>query len=221
MSHIQLNYAFLFVWNFFGEIHWKVLFLVKNWLYQKESQNYSESLFRSTILKITKSRGKFGFCINNCFDQTSKKGQISTKTVFLLKMCHLELNYVFWLFWSIFWLNPWKLLFLVKKVISQKKLRNTKKFVFLNRFEKLKSLGKFQFDVNNYVFQTREMRQIEEKNVCLFNISHIEQNSAFLLLWSIFSEIHWKLLFLVKKWLSQKESQKYSKKNFFKQFWKV
>ena len=141
MSHIELNYAFLFVWNVFGEIHWKVLFLVKNWLYQKESQNYSESLLCSSILKITKSRGKCGFCINNCFDHTSKKGQISTKTVFLLKIYHLELNYVFLLLWGSFWLNPWKLLFLVKKVISQKKLRNKLKNCFSQQVWKAKILS--------------------------------------------------------------------------------
>ena len=29
MSHIQLNYAFLFFWRIFGEIHREILFLVK------------------------------------------------------------------------------------------------------------------------------------------------------------------------------------------------
>ena len=29
VSHIQLNYAFLLFWRIFGEIHWKLLFLVK------------------------------------------------------------------------------------------------------------------------------------------------------------------------------------------------
>ena len=29
MSHIQLNYALLLFWSVFGEIHWKLLFLVK------------------------------------------------------------------------------------------------------------------------------------------------------------------------------------------------
>ena len=121
ISHIHLNYAFLIVWNIFGKIHWKVLFLVKKWLSQKEAQNYTESLFCSTILKRMKSRGKFGFCIIKCFlIKPEKKGQILPKTLFLLQMCYQELNYAFLLIWSTFWLNLWKLLILVKKVISLK-----------------------------------------------------------------------------------------------------
>ena len=54
------------------------------------------------------------------FDQTSKNVQILTKTVFYLKMCHLQLNYALLLFSITFGLKLWKLLFLVKKVISQK-----------------------------------------------------------------------------------------------------
>ena len=82
MSHIQLNNAFLFVCNVFWEIYWKVLFFGKKWLYQKEAQNYSEILFCSTIMKITKSRGKCGFCINNCFVQTSKKNKKNINNCF-------------------------------------------------------------------------------------------------------------------------------------------
>ena len=54
------------------------------------------------------------------FDQTRKKGKILPKTLFLLQMCYQELNYAFLLIWSTFWLNLWKLLILVKKVISLK-----------------------------------------------------------------------------------------------------
>ena len=40
--------------------------------------------------------------LKSVFDQTSKMGQILTKKNFLLKMCHIQLNYSFVLFLSIF-----------------------------------------------------------------------------------------------------------------------
>ena len=46
MSLIQLNYAFLWFWGVFGEIHWKILFLVR----------------RLTILeRSSEKQGKFVF----------------------------------------------------------------------------------------------------------------------------------------------------------------
>ena len=51
-------------------------------------------------------------------------GQILTKTVILLKMCHIQLNYAFLLFWSVFGEIHWRLLFLVKKVTSQEEALN-------------------------------------------------------------------------------------------------
>ena len=49
-------------------------------------------------------------------------------------------------------------------------------------------------------------------------VSHIELNYAFLLFWNIFREIQRELLFLVKKWLSQKRAMKNSEICFFNMF---
>ena len=52
-------------------------------------------------------------------------------------MSHIQLNYAFLLFWSIFGEFLLKLLFLVKKVtISENSPEILRKFVFLNKFEK-------------------------------------------------------------------------------------
>ena len=63
---------------------------------------------------------KICICLKIFFHQTSKRGQILTKTVFHLKVSHIQLNYSFMLFWSILGEIHWKSLFLVKKVTSQK-----------------------------------------------------------------------------------------------------
>ena len=73
-------------------------------------------------------------------------GQILTKTVFLLKVGHIQLNYAFLLFWIILGEIHLKLLFLVKKVtISDRSTEKLRRFVFLVKFEKGKSWGKFGF----------------------------------------------------------------------------
>ena len=72
--------------------------------------------------------------------------EILIKTVFLPKVSHIQLNYDFLLFWSIFVEIHRELLFLVKKVtISEKSTEILRKFVFLNMLEKGKSWRKFKF----------------------------------------------------------------------------
>ena len=105
MSHI-LNYAFVLVWSIFGEIHWKLLFLVKKVTLSVRSSE----ILRKFVFPKSLKRG---------IDQTSKRGQILTKSVFLLKVSHIEINYAFVLFWSIFGEIHWKLPFLVKKWLPQ------------------------------------------------------------------------------------------------------
>ena len=61
-------------------------------------------------------------------------------------MSHLLPNYALLLFWSIFGLIHRKILFLVQKSdYLRKEYRNSHKKIFLNKFEKGKSLGKFGF----------------------------------------------------------------------------
>ena len=51
-------------------------------------------------------------------------------------MSHIQLNYAFLLFWSIFWLIHWKLLFLVQKVIiSESSTEILRNLFFLTSFK--------------------------------------------------------------------------------------
>ncbi len=64
-------------------------------------------------------------------------GEILKKIVFLPKVSHIRLNYVFLLFCSFFVEIHRELLLLVQKVtISEKSTEILSKFVFLNNFEK-------------------------------------------------------------------------------------
>ena len=143
-------------------------------------------------------------------------GQILTKTVFHLKVSDIQLNYAFLLFWSIFFWNSLKTSLFIKKVtFSERSTEIWSKFVFLNKFERGKSWGKFGFIWTTVFDQTIKRGQILTKNIFLLKVRHIQLNYAFPLFWSIFGEIHWKILFLSKKWLSQKGALKYAASLFF------
>ena len=88
-------------------------------------------------MKRGKSWGKFGFFLTNVFDQTSEREQILTKTIFLLKMCHIQLKCAFLLFGSIFAEIHWKYLLLIKKkIISERNSEILRNYFFHNTFEK-------------------------------------------------------------------------------------
>ena len=136
--------------------------------------------------------------------------------MFLLNISHIQLNYAFLLLGSIFSEIHWKLLFLVKKVIiSEWSSEVLKKCFFQKKLKSLKSRWKFRFSGNNYVVHTRKMGHILQNNVFLLNMSHIQLNYAFMLFWSIFEEIHWTIFFIIKKIISQYETQKNSEYLFF------
>ena len=65
-------------------------------------------------------------------------------------MSHIQLNYVFLLFWSIFAEIQRQLLFFVQKVtFSEKRTEKLTKFVFLNMFENRQTLSKIGTCLNN------------------------------------------------------------------------
>ncbi len=65
-------------------------------------------------------------------------GKILSNFFFLLKLCHIQLNYAFLMFWSILGQIHRELIFLVKNMaISERSSEIPRKFVFLNTFEKL------------------------------------------------------------------------------------
>ena len=123
VSHIQLNSAFVLFWRIFGEIHWKLLFLVKKVTISERS---SEILRKFVFLKKFENGQifrKIWICLNNFFDQSSKRGQILTITVIFCKLSQIQVNYTFVLFWSS--LGKFQ-----KIEYLRKKLRNTQKVCF-------------------------------------------------------------------------------------------
>ena len=138
MSHIQLNYPFLLCWGIFGEIHRENLYLFNTLIISERS---TEILRKLVFLNMFEK----GQILTTFFDQTIKRGQILTKTVFLPKVSHIQLNYAFLLFWSIFGEIHRELHFLVQKWLSQKRAQKHWESFFLNKFEKGKSWWKFGF----------------------------------------------------------------------------
>ena len=116
MIHIQLNYAFLLFWSIFGKSHRKLLFLVIKLTISETSTEILRKFVFLNMFEKWKIRRKIWICFNNFLDQTSKRGQILTKTVFLPKVSHIQLNYAFLLFCIIFGKSHRELLFSVKNV---------------------------------------------------------------------------------------------------------
>ena len=129
-------------------------------------------------------------------------------------MSHIQLNYSFLLFWSIFVEIHWKSLFLVQKMtISERIWEILRRFVFLNKFEKGQIQRKIRICCKQpFFFQNSKtgqiwtkavfllkIRQIQTKKLFLLKMSPIELNNAFLLFFGLFGEIHRKCLFLVQK----------------------
>ena len=65
-----------------------------------------------------------------------KNGTNTNKTVFLLNMSHIELNYSILLFWSIFGEIYWKCLFFYQKLLTKKEAQNFQKLWFAQQFKK-------------------------------------------------------------------------------------
>ena len=123
VSHIQLNYAFL-LWNIFGKIHRELLFLVQKWQSQKGALKYSESLFSLTYFKKGQILRKIWICLKYFFDQTSKMGEILTKT------CYSPKTMLFCCFEAFMGISQRTCLFSQKSDILRKEHRNTQKVCF-------------------------------------------------------------------------------------------
>ena len=106
----------------------------------------TQKVFFLNMFEKGKILRNISICLNNFLEQTSKRGQILTKTVFLHKVSHIQLNYFFLLFCCIFREIQRELRFLVKKVtFSETSTEILREFVFLNMFERGKFWGKFEF----------------------------------------------------------------------------
>ena len=121
----------------------KLSFYSKNNYLRKKLRNTQKDYFSQEVWKKRKAIEKFGFGVTNVFVQSSKMGQLLTKTVNIHKMSHIQLNCAFLLFRSVIGLIHSKHLFLVQKVsISERSTKTLRKFVFLNKFEKRQILSK-------------------------------------------------------------------------------
>ena len=127
-------------------------------------------------------------------------GVILIKTVFLPKVSHIQPNYVFLLFWSIFGEIHRELLFLDQKLaISERRTEILTKFVFLNMFENGKILKKIWMYLNISFWSNQwKGTNIKKKNFSPQSEPY-KLKYVFVLFCSIFAEIHRELLFLDQK----------------------
>ena len=148
ISHIPLNYAFLLFWSIFRLIHCKLHFLFKKVTISERSTEILRRCVFFNKFEKGQYKRKIWIYLDHCFEQTSKRGQILTKIVFLPKVSH-RAKLWFSVFWSIFGLIHWKLLFLDKNVtILERSPEILRKFVFLNKFENGKILRKIWICLN-------------------------------------------------------------------------
>ena len=95
-------------------------------------------------------------------------GVILINTGFLPKVCHIQLNYVLLLFWSIFGEIHRGLLFLDQKVtLSERRTEILTKFVFLNMFENRQTLRKIWICLNK-CFWSNQWKGTNIKKICFF-----------------------------------------------------
>ena len=131
VSHKLVNYAFLLFWSILGEIHRELFFLFKKVTISEMSTEDLRKFVFLTMFEKWEILMKIWICLNNSFDQTTKRRKKLIKTVFLPKLSHIQLNYAFLLFWSILKEIHRELLFLVKKVsISETSTEILRKYFF-------------------------------------------------------------------------------------------
>ena len=123
--------------TFLGKFTEKFSFYSKNYYLRKNLRNTQKHYFSQQFWKGEKPEENLDLVKTTVFGQRSKLGQLLTKTVYIQKMSHIQLNYAFLLFISIIGLIHSKHPFLVQKVsISERSTKILRKFVFLNKFEK-------------------------------------------------------------------------------------
>ena len=143
----MLFYCFEAFWGKFTE---NFSFWSQKWLFQKRAQKYSESVFFLTCLKRGKSWGEIGFVWTNIFDQTSKREQILTKTVFSPQSETHTAKLYFSVVLKNFRGNSQRNSLFSPKSDHLRKSREIHRiFVFLNMFEKGKILRKIGICLKN------------------------------------------------------------------------
>ena len=135
LNQLQLNYAFPVFWSIFAEIAWKLHLWVKKVVSQKDAKITQKVIFSQLVWKGKNPEENLDTMETNFFVK-AVTGQILPKTVFILKICHIQLNQDFLVFWSNFAEIDRNFSFGSKSDYLQNKPRITQKVIFLNMFEK-------------------------------------------------------------------------------------
>ena len=200
--------------HFWGNSQRTSLLSPKSDYLRKEHRNTQKICFSSHIWEVQILR-KIWICLNNCFDHTSKLGEILIKTVFLSKVSHIQLNYAFLWFCSILEEIHRELLFLVKTCLSQRGILKYSESLFsLTGLKRRKSRGKFGFVSTNVFEQTSKMGHILTNCFSPQSGTHSAKPCHSVVLKHLFGNSQ-RTSFLVQKCLSQKRAQKYSESMFF------
>ena len=139
MSHMWLNHSFFsLVLKHFGRNSMKTsLFIQKSDISERSSEILRKLTFLYKFEREKTQRKIWIWCKQLFLFKAVKWDNYEQKQFFSTKLSHIQLYYVFLLFWSIFGLIHCKLLFLVQKVtISKRNTEILRKFVFLNKLEK-------------------------------------------------------------------------------------
>ena len=168
-------------WGIFTE---NFYFLSKKW--QKGTDTLRKFVFLNMFEKAQIPK-KIWICLNN-FLSNQWNGSYINKKCFSPQISHIQLNYVFLLFWSILGEIQREILFLVKKNISERRIDILTKFIFLNMFENGHILTKIWMCLNKSFDEPSKRWQILTKNAFLPKVSHIQLNYVFRLFWSIYGK---------------------------------
>ena len=139
---------------FLGKLTGNISFYSKKWLRKK--------LFFPTSLKRGNSRRKFEF-FKKCLRSNQLKANIN-KTVFLLKVSHIQHNYAFVLFWSTLGKFTGNISFYSKKWL-RKKLRNTLKCCFSQQVWKVANPVENLYFLNN-CFWSNQKKGTNINKIC-------------------------------------------------------
>ena len=99
--------------------------------------------------------------------------------------------------------------------ISEKSTEIFRKFVFLNKFEKWEIKRKISICLTNVCDQISKMREILTKTCFSPQSEPLTAKLCFSVVLKQFGGNSQRIIFLVKKWLSQKRAQKHSERLFF------
>ena len=135
--------------SIFAEISWKLLFLSKILIPQKESKKYSEMIFFQQVRNGANPEENFDLMETSFFGQSSEMEQLLTNILPSQNEPH-TVKLSFSDIWSIFAEIDWKPLFLQKSVCLGIKLRIFSKDIFLNKFDEANTEQKFWFNGNNF-----------------------------------------------------------------------